>query len=214
MSGRDRGELALAISLTMIAGGVDAVGFLQLGHLFVSFMSGNSTQLAVSAGRGRWHESQIAGSIVTSFVIGVMMGRILSRCTGRWCRPVVLAVEALLLATAALASLPSPIATGLMAVAMGLQNAVVHRAAGTKTSLTYVTGTLVNFGEKLTDALLRIDSALAFLPELCLWLGFIAGAAAGALLFGHLKIGALAIPAASLEVLSITTASLIWREAR
>jgi uncharacterized membrane protein YoaK (UPF0700 family) len=211
---RERGELALAITLTMIAGGVDAIGFLQLGHLFVSFMSGNSTQLAVSAGRGDWHESQIAGAIIASFVIGVMLGRILSRYAGRWCRPVVLAVEALLLTAAAVAFLASPIGAGLMAVAMGLQNAVIHNVAGTKTRVTFVTGTLVNFGEKLTDALLRTDPALAFLPELCQWLGFVAGAAAGTLLYGQLKIGALAIPAASLAALSATTACLVWREPR
>ena len=37
----------LAACLAALAGYVDAIGFLKLGGLFVSFMSGNSTRLAV-----------------------------------------------------------------------------------------------------------------------------------------------------------------------
>ena len=204
MGRHDRNELALAICLTTIAGAVDAMGFLQLGHLFVSFMSGNSTQLAVAAGRGLWQESKTAGSLVAGFILGVMIGRLLSLKTGHNCRPIVLAIEALLLGTVAFASLPFPIAIGFMTVAMGLQNTIAHRVAGTNARLTYMTGTLVSFGEKLTNALLRIDSALAFMPDLCLWLGFIFGAATGTLVFNHLGIRALAIPCIGLAILSIS----------
>jgi uncharacterized membrane protein YoaK (UPF0700 family) len=173
-------------------------------------MSGNTTQLAVAAGRGVWQESGTAGELIASFLFGVMIGRLLSRLTGRWCRASVLAVQAVLLAAAAFPVVPLSIATGTMALAMGLQNAVIHRAGGVKTSLTYVTGTLVSFGEKLTDALLRIESAPAFMPELGLWFGFVVGAATGAWLFGQLEIKALAIPAAAAAALSIATASLTW----
>ena len=38
----------LAICLAALAGCVDAIGFLQLGGYFISFMSGNSTRLAVN----------------------------------------------------------------------------------------------------------------------------------------------------------------------
>lgn len=37
----------LAIGLAAQAGFIDALGFLKLGGLFVSFMSGNSTRLGV-----------------------------------------------------------------------------------------------------------------------------------------------------------------------
>jgi uncharacterized membrane protein YoaK (UPF0700 family) len=207
------GQLVLAIGLTTIAGAVDAAGLLQLGHFFVSFMSGNTTQLGVSTGQERWDDSAIAGSLVASFVVGVMLGRLLSRRSGRWCRPVVLAVEAVLLATAALAPLPPSIASCCMAVAMGLQNTVIHRADGTRVRLTYVTGTLVSFGERLTDTLLRTDSALAWVPDLCLWLGFVVGAAAGALLSRRLEISGLIMPALCLAAVSIAMAAALRREA-
>ena len=51
---------ALALSLAVLAGYVDSLGFLQLGGVFVSFMSGNSTRLAVSLAEGRW---QAAGAV-------------------------------------------------------------------------------------------------------------------------------------------------------
>ncbi|MFT2628471.1 DUF1275 family protein, partial [Escherichia coli] len=39
----DRGSLAVSAVLASVAGFVDAIGFLDTGGLFVSFMSGNST---------------------------------------------------------------------------------------------------------------------------------------------------------------------------
>jgi uncharacterized membrane protein YoaK (UPF0700 family) len=42
----------LAFCLSALAGCVDAIGFLELGGHFVSFMSGNSTRLSVSLAGG------------------------------------------------------------------------------------------------------------------------------------------------------------------
>ena len=48
-----RRNVALACALSALAGYVDGIGFLHLGGLFVSFMSGNSTRLGVSLAQGR-----------------------------------------------------------------------------------------------------------------------------------------------------------------
>ena len=45
---KSRRNLALACALSAMAGYVDGIGFLHLGGLFVSFMSGNSARLGVS----------------------------------------------------------------------------------------------------------------------------------------------------------------------
>ena len=67
----------LAGVLAALAGMVDAIGYLRLGHLFVSFMSGNSTQLAVAVGRGDLTEACIITELIAPFVLGAAAGRCL-----------------------------------------------------------------------------------------------------------------------------------------
>jgi uncharacterized membrane protein YoaK (UPF0700 family) len=208
MSNEDSGNLLLAIALMAVAGYVDAVGFLRLGHLFVSFMSGDSTQLATSSARRDWSNASAAGGIVLVFVIGVIGGKAISMAAGRWCRPVILVSELLLLLAAM--SLPSlgPAAVVPAVLAMGIQNAAVHKVGDVKTGLTYVTGTLVSLGEKLADAFLKPGptTRCAWLPYVLLWIGLVAGAIAGALGYADFQVRALLAPVFVLGVLALLTA--------
>src|SRR4029077_4997805 len=43
-----RKDWLIGLALTAMAGCVDAIGYLRLGGLFPSFMSGNTTQLGIS----------------------------------------------------------------------------------------------------------------------------------------------------------------------
>ncbi len=52
-----RRNIALACALSALAGYVDGIGFLHLGGLFVSFMSGNSTRMGVNLASGHWHDA-------------------------------------------------------------------------------------------------------------------------------------------------------------
>ena len=204
-------DLALATALLAIAGFVDAVGFLTLRHLFVSFASGNSTQFAIALGGVPLGKASMAGSLVGLFVVGVVGGRILATAAKDWRRPAVLIAETALVGAAALLPLPGARSALLMTLAMGAQNAVVHRAGQTRTSVSYVTGTLVNFGERLADALLARGSFGACVPYLVLWIGLVCGGAAGGiadLMFGA---RALLIPAAGLVALAAATSAEAWR---
>ena len=98
-----RRNLALACALSALAGYVDAIGYLQLGGLFVSFMSGNSTRLGVTLAEGHWQHALEALALIVLFVVGAAAGSliVLSRFAHR--QPLILLVEALLLAAAALA---------------------------------------------------------------------------------------------------------------
>jgi uncharacterized membrane protein YoaK (UPF0700 family) len=73
----DRRSRLLAIGLASLAGFVDAVGFIKMGGLFVAFMSGNSTRLAVGIASGAaaafW-----PGLLILIFVSGVVGGSLLS----------------------------------------------------------------------------------------------------------------------------------------
>jgi uncharacterized membrane protein YoaK (UPF0700 family) len=65
---------------------------------------------------------------------------------------------------------------------MGAENAVFQRNGEVVVGLTYMTGTLVKFGQKL--AISAVGGAkLAWVPYLLLWMGLMAGGIAGTLLF-------------------------------
>jgi uncharacterized membrane protein YoaK (UPF0700 family) len=122
----------------------------------------------------------------------------------------VLIAEAGLLGAAAFAPLPGLWPAVLMALAMGAQNGVVHRAGQTRTSTSFVTGTLVQFGERLADALLSTGPARAWAPYLVLWAGLIAGGAAGAAAYTAFGTRSVLIPAGCALILAAVTGGRAW----
>jgi uncharacterized membrane protein YoaK (UPF0700 family) len=200
---------ALAVMLVGVAGWVDALGYLQMGHRFVSFMSGNTTQMAVDLGQGAWSEAGNLGALIGLFVLGVVAGTLVARAAGRRRLPTVLGIEAALLGAGLL--LPAggdglPAAAVPVVLAMGWQNAALPSIGKKKVGLTYVTGTLVTFGRELADAVSGRTSWWAWSGNLTLWLAMAAGATAGAASFAWLGFGSLAIPAVSVLVLAAATA--------
>ncbi|HKX89963.1 MAG TPA: DUF1275 family protein, partial [Sphingopyxis sp.] len=71
----DKSFRRLAFCLATLAGFVDAIGFLGSGGLFVSFMSGNSTRMAIGLA-----EASIltlaAATLIALFVAGVFLNMI------------------------------------------------------------------------------------------------------------------------------------------
>lgn len=180
----------LAFGLAALAGMVDALGLLKLGGLFVSFMSGNSTRMAV----GIATEPTLAWAaigLIGAFVGGVFAGALLARTAGRWRKQAVLGLVLVLLTMAAsLAGTAGDGLTLLMAAAMGAVNNVFQRDGEVSIGVTYMTGALVKLGQALAGAVTG-GPAFGWLPHLLLWLGLVAGAVAGALLFGRMDLGAL-----------------------
>ncbi|PJG48573.1 hypothetical protein CAF53_10250 [Sphingobium sp. LB126] len=187
----------LAIGLAAQAGFIDALGFLKLGGLFVSFMSGNSTRLGVGLASGAAVTWTAAG-LVGAFVGGVIAGALVARTAGRWRKQAVLGLTTALLTVAALLTLTGQSGNGLtllMAAAMGTVNNVFQRDGEVSIGVTYMTGALVKLGQQLAVALTG-GSAWNWLPYLLLWLGLVAGAVAGGCLFALIGLHALWIAAA------------------
>lgn len=193
----------LAACLSALAGYVDAVGFIQLGGFFVSFMSGNSTRLGVGIAEDT-QPALLAAGLIGTFVTGVALGTFAGRAAGRHRRPVVLLLVAALLALGAWAGMIGlgGLASVGMVLAMGAENAVFEQNGEVRIGLTYMTGTLVKLGQRLADAALG-GAPLAWLSYLLLWLGLVAGAVAGALLYPRLGLDALWIAAAAAALLAI-----------
>jgi len=194
-----------AACLSALAGFVDAIGFLSLGGFFVSFMSGNSTRLGVGLAEASG-AALVAASLIGTFVFGVVAGSLAGHIAGRNRRPVVLALVAALLAlAAAFAAGGWPRATIVFAgLAMGAENAIFERDGEVQIGLTYMTGTLVKLGQRLTAAFLGGDS-MGWLPYLLLWLGLVSGGLAGALVYPRLGLSALWIAAGIALLLSFVT---------
>lgn len=209
------GPLGLAMALTAVAGFVDATAFVRFNGLFVSFMSGNSTKLAALPSEGRLAEAAAAAGVVALFVMGAFAGRLIGMAAGERRQPALLAVVSALLTLAALSAMTSPndgpvaLSAGSMALAMGVQNAVLTRAGEARASLTYVTGTLVSLGDSLADAVAGERSNWA--SYLLMWLGLVAGAALGALATQRLGPGALLAPAALTALLALVLGALVRR---
>jgi uncharacterized membrane protein YoaK (UPF0700 family) len=201
----------LAIGLSTLAGFVDAIGYLSLGSLFVSFMSGNSTVLGVSVVEELGARSWIAAGLVGCFVTGVMVGTWVGRPLGDRRAPVVLLLMATVLAVAAAVALTrfTTAACLLAALAMGCENTVFQRDAGPAIGLTYMTGTLVRLGQRLAEGFVG-GAWSAAVPDFLLWLGMVAGACLGAATYRALHLDGLWIAV----VVALAMAGLAWHAQR
>jgi uncharacterized membrane protein YoaK (UPF0700 family) len=179
--------LVLAGLLAGLAGMVDAIGYLHFSGLFISFMSGNSTQLAAALGQGQLAEAGTIAELIVLFVVGAAAGQVLAVVTGRshmtW---VLIGVAILLVIAAALETASQP-----MVFAMGALNAAMRRAGSIPISLTFVTGVLVRFGQGIGDFLTRRVTGWNWLAQGTPWLGLIVGATIGSA--AYMRIGEAAI---------------------
>jgi uncharacterized membrane protein YoaK (UPF0700 family) len=203
-----RRNIALACALSALAGYVDAIGFIHLGGLFVSFMSGNSTRMGVSLAEGQWWSAAEALGLIALFVIGAAAGSLIVLGRGVNRQPWVLLVEALLLAGAALCyaiGLPNT-AVAAIVLAMGLENAVFQIDGGAGLGLTYVTGALIKVGQLLAVALTG-GARWGWAPNLLLWAALVAGSLCGALAYHWINLAAIWFAAGSALGLSAIVAA-------
>ena len=200
---KSRRNLALACSLSALAGYVDGVGFLHLGGMFVSFMSGNSTRLGVSVAQGQWLRAGEALGLIVLFVAGAAAGSLIVLGHGSYRQPWVLLAEAALLCAAALCNAfgISQVAVALMVLAMGLENAVFQIDGGAGLGLTYVTGALVKVGQSIAASVTG-GARWEWLPHLSLWAALVIGALCGAAMYRWAGLTAIWFAAATALALS------------
>lgn len=204
----DKRIYMLAVGLSALAGYVDAIGFLQLGGYFVSFMTGNSTRLAVDFITGDLHNTILVSTILALFVVGTMLGVLVRHYfkTPSATISVLLCVTSLLVSAALCAKAGyATLTILLMTLAMGAENAVFQRN-GAVVGLTYMTGTLVKIGQGLATAITGEAKAI-WKPYLLLWLGLICGGIIGTIMFQSLGLHSIWIAAGW----AATLACISWR---
>jgi len=182
----------LVCALSALAGYVDGIGYLYLGGLFVSFMSGNSTRMGVELAQGEFGSAAEALGLVVLFVIGAGCGSLIVLGHDRYRQSWLLLAEAVLLLFAGLSTTfgLGNVSIAAITLAMGLENAMFQIAGGGGLGVTYVTGALVKVGQLLAAWLTGRGERSAWVPNLLLWAALVAGSVCGALAYHWIDLAA------------------------
>ena len=175
---KEAATLALAGGLAFLAGATDVFGVARLHGLFVSFMSGNTTELGIAIGKGAYARVGLIAGLIGCFVAGAALGAAIAERTGRRHAPVVAFVVACLLTVPLLRphwTVPA------LTLAMGALNATMNRVGQTSIGLTYVTGTLVKFGQGLGQWLCGARPHGSWAIQGAMWLSLLCGTVAAGL---------------------------------
>jgi uncharacterized membrane protein YoaK (UPF0700 family) len=194
--------------LAALAGAVDARGIALLHDIFLAFMSGNTTMLAVDLARGDWQRAGLIAWVVVVFVAGAAAGQVVADRSGRWRLPVVIAFVTALLCVPLL---EPQFSVAALTFAMGALNAAMQHAGKAAVSITFVTGALVRFGQGIGGLLGGRHRGWLWWAQAVPWSGLLSGALLGTLAIQQdVAMFHLALPIFA-GVLVLLTAMTVWR---
>jgi uncharacterized membrane protein YoaK (UPF0700 family) len=188
----------VGILLTAVAGYVDAVGFIELGGFFASFMSGASISVGVAFSGNDWAAVYHAGLLISAFLFAATISECASGAGRTWALPIVLSLGAMCLFAAVgmtYTGLSSQLAIVPVVAAMGIQNTALRPIEGVRLGVTFMTGTLVSLAQSVGQALSRRSGSWDWLPHAIVWCSFVCGACIGAIAYRLYGFGALKVPA-------------------
>jgi uncharacterized membrane protein YoaK (UPF0700 family) len=165
----------MLLALTMVAGSVDAISYLGLGHVFTAMMTGNTVLLGLALAQREFLAAIRSVLALLGFAIGVFIGAAIVERESKpatWPKVVTaaLGIEAVILVIFSMiwyaTSLPRSAAVTyllivLLALAMGIQSAAVRRLGVPGIATTYITGTLTSL---MVDLLGWLRALAARLP--------------------------------------------------
>ncbi|HYY90065.1 MAG TPA: YoaK family protein [Chloroflexota bacterium] len=159
----------VALTLSVIGGFVDAVGYLALFRLFTAHMSGNTAAAGADLARLEWSTALRSLIPIATFLLGVCLGAAIkqegSRRGLRSWFAVSCGLECLLLTTLMTFG-QGPADDGLLeqnsrayvvlatlpCLAMGIQSASFQRVGSVGVRTTFITGILTGLGEELVSS--------------------------------------------------------------
>ena len=186
--------------LALVAGCINAVGYMCFRHQPITHLTGTSTELGISLASGDMASVLHWGLTIVSFVAGAMLsGFIVQQRTLQLGRRygVVLMLESLLLfAATPLIHDAKDLGLYFASAACGLQNAMVSTYSGTTLRTTHLSGIFTDLGIYLGQRLRGLDVDMLRI-HVCLLVAehFILGAILGAYGFAHIQERVLLIPA-------------------
>lgn len=188
--------LNLGLLLTGCAGCIDAVGFIELGGFYTSFMSGNTTQLGT--GQSQATALLLPFGLIVMFFLGSVAGSLAALRNSRWGPSYVLVLVMLSVTTTLvllLLGVPASYAMLILAAGAGAQNATLPFTGGARLGATFVTGTLFAAGQDLAGAIQGTAPRWRWLQHLQVWGALLLGAFIGATLYSSIGVLALVLPA-------------------
>ena len=229
------GKAAVAAALSAVAGFVDVVGWLALAHVYSANMTGNTIHLAQGVTQHHALETLARGWPILWFVFGLFASELvyeLMRQRGTaTTASVTLGAEALFILIVALL-LPLPpdgelasaagwryfAPVGMLALAMGLQNATLVRVGASTIYTTNVTGNLTRLARegahfviwlprrRMGERMRSQRSLRRVLLMAGVWTAYFAGALLGVMGRGAWGMRALAVPVVGLLALVLVDA--------
>lgn len=198
-----------AVTLAIVAGIADAVGYLSMGGVFAANMTGNTVLAGIAVAQrdypGSWHHL----APLLAFFVGAVLSRLMLRLSGQ---PTLgLSIEALVIAGLGFLPLAPEPQVLILAVAMGIQASAITHFEGVAISTVVVTSSLARTADALADRCTghRAQSALSAIAKPWLlaftWTGYLVGAVAGAWLVTLVR-WPLLVPAALLGLLLLLLA--------
>ena len=210
---------ATSIGLAFVGGYADAASFL-LAHTFTGHLTGNCVLAAVSAASQEWNLAADRLLAVTVFLAGILASSTLSRFIPirlrRYSLPISMFTEVLLIVSAALFranEANSEFFIGCMCLALGIQNDSLCKTNGISVHTTYMTGMVTTLmqkafqhcfpkpGSKAESTRPSRNAAIQIFAPM--WLSFLVGAVAGALLVASFHTNGLLVIVLPLVALTI-----------
>ncbi|TDW43376.1 uncharacterized membrane protein YoaK (UPF0700 family) [Flavobacterium sp. 270] len=202
----------LAIILACIAGYLDAVGIVKW-KTYVSFMSGNTTQLGISISNGKHAVIMTSVTVISCFLFGIYTGT----CLSLWKKykiqklPFYIVSGILIFYTTVSFYYTISVLQSLAIIGFstGIMNTIVTSVGNQKINTDFVTGTLNSLAKN--TAMLNMATETAERKEyktnairlFLLWLGFLSGAFTAPFLLPLLKNWILMLPAFLLLLCSL-----------
>jgi len=202
----------LAIFLALIAGCIDATGWIQW-KTYVSFMSGNTTSLGVALSTGKYGIIITSITVISCFLVGIYAGT----CLSLWKRIknkilTFYIVSGILIFYSIIAyfyDINNLLSIAIVGFSMGLMNTIVTSVGNQKVNIDFVTGTLNSLARNTAMLMMtenkaeKIEYTSNVVHLLFLWIGFLSGAFIAPFLLDYFGKWTLMIPALLLMICGI-----------
>ena len=211
-------NFGISIGLAFVGGYADAASFL-MAHTFTGHLTGNSVLAAVSAASKEWSLAgdRLLAAVVflAGILVSLTLGRFIPSRLKRYSLAISLSIEIVLILSAGLL-LSDQVGNEqlfivCMCLAMGIQNDALRKTNGVSVHSTYMTGMVTTLVQKsfqyffpkqsADDASAMHSTSVAVRILAPMWLSFLIGAVAGAVIVASFHRGGLLILVLPLVIL-------------